>query len=143
MSIKSFVVKSLAIYGLIVLARDITSFSIDEHVRKVEKAFAHQVVEVMFDDGSNLQVIFSSEKKANDALKTMNEMISARGFATVEDLKDIAGIEPEYHDTYYGWSNLSDVRVIRVKRIILDKYALHMPKAKRMTIPRDTYQMYP
>lgn len=132
MSIKSVVLKGLAIYGLVRLTQDLTNISITDNVNTLEKAMAHRMVEVIFDDGSEMTVTFSKIEDARDAIGQMHDILKARGFVTVEDLKDLVGIDPYYADTYYGWKTLEGARIVRVKKIILDKYALHMPRPKKM-----------
>lgn len=128
MRLKNLLVKSLAIYGLVRMAQDLTDFSIEDTVRGIEKRLAHHVVEVIFDGDkyTELRVEFSSEREAKEVLEDLKDIQFARGFVTLEDLYEY--VEPDralrFRDSYYGWKNIDDVKVVRVKKLILDKYAL-------------------
>ena len=128
MKLKNFVIKSLAIYGVVRLAKDLTDFSMDDAVHGFERRMAHHVVEVIFDDDRfrKMRVEFSSEKEAREVLETLKDIQYARGYVTLEDLYDY--VEPDrqirLRETYFGWKTLNNVEVVRVKKLILDKYAL-------------------
>ena len=56
----------------------------------------------------------------------MDELISTYGIVSVADLYDLVGITGgSYTDNKYGWTNVHNASVIRVR----DGYMIKMPKA--------------
>ena len=76
----------------------------------------------VFDYG---QIVFESYADAEKVLNYMNELISAYGMATVADLYDGAGVTGHYTDNRYGWSDIRNAKIIRVR----DGYLLELPPA--------------
>jgi hypothetical protein len=74
-----------------------------------------------FDD-----IILATRGEAQDVLDRMDEVIESFGVVSVADLYDLVGITGRYTDNKYGWTNLRDAEVIRVR----DGYMIKMPRAK-------------
>ena len=55
----------------------------------------------------------------------MCELLDIYKTVTVADLKDLVGVTPIYTDNKYGWTNLRNADVQRVR----DGYLLKLPKA--------------
>lgn len=56
-------------------------------------------------------LIFANRGEAEDVLETMRDLLDRYGLVRVADLFDLAGIQGEYTDNRYGWTNLSRARV--------------------------------
>lgn len=74
---------------------------------------------------SHDDVIFDSRGEAEDVLDRMDELIRRYGMVRVADLYDLVGITGHYTDNDYGWTNLRNASIQRVR----DGYLLKMPKA--------------
>lgn len=70
-------------------------------------------------------VILESRGEAEEVLSRMNEIIETYGVVSVADLYDLVGINGQYTDNKYGWSNIRNAEPVRVR----DGYLLKMPKA--------------
>lgn len=73
-----------------------------------------------FDD-----VILASRGEAEEVLARMDEIIDEYKIVSVADMYDLMGITCEYTDNKYGWTNLRNAEVVRVR----DGYKLNLPKA--------------
>lgn len=73
-----------------------------------------------FDD-----IILDTRGEAEDVLTRMDELLEAYGIVSVADMYDLVGITCEYTDNKYGWTNLRNADVVRVR----DGYMLKLPKA--------------
>lgn len=56
-------------------------------------------------------LIFANRGEAEEVLETMRDLLDRYGLVRVADLFDLAGIQGEYTDNRYGWTNLSRARV--------------------------------
>lgn len=74
-----------------------------------------------FDD-----IILGMRGEAEDVLNHLVDQTIDYGMVTVADLYDLVGIEPNYTDDKYGWTNLSTAKVIRVR----DGYLIDLPKPR-------------
>ena len=74
---------------------------------------------------SHDDIVLDSRGEANDVLERMDELIDTYGFVSVADMYDLVGLSGSYTDNKYGWTNLRNADVIRVR----DGYLLKMPKA--------------
>ena len=45
----------------------------------------------------------------------MDELIDAYGLVRVADLKDLVGISGPYTDNKYGWTNIRNAEIVRVR----------------------------
>lgn len=70
-------------------------------------------------------IILSSRGEAEDVLARMDELIDSYGLVRVADLYDLVGITGNYTDNKYGWTNIRNAEIIRVR----DGYMIKMPRA--------------
>ena len=70
-------------------------------------------------------IILSSRGEAEDVLSRMDELIDSYGLVRVADLYDLVGITGNYTDNKYGWTNIRNAEIIRVR----DGYMIKMPRA--------------
>lgn len=70
-------------------------------------------------------VILSSRGEAEEVLMRMDELISAYGIVSVADYFDLVGVTGNYTDNKYGWTDIRNASVIRVR----DGYMIKMPRA--------------
>ncbi|MFI3115336.1 MAG: hypothetical protein R3Y12_04255 [Clostridia bacterium] len=73
-----------------------------------------------FDD-----VILDNRGEAEEVLCNMDDLISKYGMVSVADLYDLVGITGNYTDNKYGWTDIRNASVVRIR----DGYALKLPKA--------------
>ncbi len=74
-----------------------------------------------FDD-----IVLESKGEAEEVLSNLVDLIDDYQIACVGDLYDFLGIPSEFTDHNYGWTNLSDASVKRVR----EGYILNLPKPK-------------
>lgn len=70
-------------------------------------------------------IILNSRSEAEDVLVRMDELMESYGLVRVADLYDLVGITGNYTDNKYGWTNIRNAEVVRVR----DGYAIKMPRA--------------
>lgn len=70
-------------------------------------------------------IVIDDYAEANEVLNQLCEMIDTYEIATVADLYDLVGITRGYTDNKYGWTNLRNAKVVRVR----DGWMLDLPKA--------------
>lgn len=71
-------------------------------------------------------IVFESRGEAEAVLDQMIDLIERYGIVTVADLYEMAGLSiPPYTSNKYGWSNVRNVDVQRIR----DGYILKLPKA--------------
>ena len=63
--------------------------------------------------------------EAEIVLSRMDELIDTYGIVTIADLYDLAGVTGDYTTNNYGWTNIRNAEVVRVR----DGYIIKMPKA--------------
>lgn len=71
------------------------------------------------------EVILETRVEAEEVITRMDEIIDTYGFVRVADLYDLVGVTHEYTDNNYGWTNIRNAKVVRVR----EGYLLEMPKA--------------
>lgn len=69
-------------------------------------------------------IVLDTRGEAEDVLTRMDELIETYEMASVADLYDLVGMTGNYTDNKYGWSNLRNAEVVRVR----DGYLLKLPK---------------
>lgn len=69
-------------------------------------------------------VILETRGEAEDVLDRMDDLISSYDIVSVADLYDLVGIPGSYTDNKYGWTNLRNAEIQRVR----DGYLLRLPK---------------
>ena len=70
-------------------------------------------------------IILNTRREAEEVLDRMDDLIDNYGMVSVADLYDLVGISGNYTDNKYGWTNLRNADVQRVR----DGYLLKLPKA--------------
>lgn len=70
-------------------------------------------------------IVLESRGEAEEVLDRLCELIDTYKVASVADLYDLVGVDFEYTDNKYGWMNLRNAEVMRVR----DGYTLKLPKA--------------
>lgn len=70
-------------------------------------------------------VVLETRGDAEQVLSQMDDLISEYGVASIADLYDLVGISGNYTDNKYGWTNLRNAEVKRVR----DGFMLDLPKA--------------
>lgn len=71
-------------------------------------------------------VIVNSRGDAENILDNMDDLIDKYGTASVGDLYDLAGLDTEYTDYKYGWTNVRNAEIVRVRGG--SEYAIKMPR---------------
>lgn len=71
-------------------------------------------------------IILDDRGEAEDVIFRMNELIDKYKVVTVADLYDLIGVTGSYTDNKYGWTNLRNAEVVRVRG---GGYMLRLPKA--------------
>lgn len=71
------------------------------------------------------EIILESRGEAEEVLNKMDELLDVYGVVSVADLYDLVGINGNYTDNKYGWTNLRAASVQRIR----DGYLLKLPKA--------------
>ena len=72
------------------------------------------------------EIIMDSRGEAEEVLDRLTENVREFGVATVSDLYDLVGISKDYTDYKWGWANLRDARVRRVR----EGYLLDLPSTE-------------
>lgn len=70
-------------------------------------------------------VIVETRGEAEEILDSMTDLISTYGVASVADFNEFAGLKIEYTDNKYGWTNLRNAEIKRVR----EGYMIRLPKA--------------
>lgn len=78
-----------------------------------------------FNSYSYDDIILNTRGEAEEVLARMDELINTYGLVTVADLYDLVGISGNYTDNKYGWQNIRNASVQRVR----DGYMIKMPRA--------------
>ncbi|MCD8158562.1 MAG: hypothetical protein LUD77_06650 [Clostridiales bacterium] len=73
-----------------------------------------------FDD-----IVLESRGEAEAVLARMGEIIDIYGILSVGDFYDLVGITGNYTDNKYGWNDIRNAYIMRVR----DGYMIKMPKA--------------
>lgn len=71
------------------------------------------------------EVILDSRGDAEAVLMRLDEIIDEYDFASVGDMYDIVGVTGSYTDNDYGWTDIRNARIERVR----EGYVIRMPKA--------------
>ena len=71
-------------------------------------------------------VELDSRGEAQDVLDRMDELMDAYGLVRVADFYDLVGITGNYTDNKYGWTNIRNAEIMRLRN---GKYMIKMPRA--------------
>lgn len=81
------------------------------------------------------EIIFESRKSAEEVLHQMDQILQEYALVTVADFYDLSGITSSFFDARYGWTNLKDAEVVRVRA----GYKIKLPKAYLIWGEEDLY----
>ena len=70
-------------------------------------------------------IILESRGEAEDVLERMDELIATSQVVSFADFYDLVGVSGNYTDNKYGWTDIRNASVIRVR----DGYMIKLPKA--------------
>lgn len=70
-------------------------------------------------------IIFDHRSEAEEVLSQMDDILGSYPYVTVADLFDLVGQTCDFTCQRYGWTNLRNAEVVRVR----DGYMLKLPKA--------------
>lgn len=70
-------------------------------------------------------IILETRGEAEDVLSRMDEIMDTYGIVSVADFYDLVGVTGNFTDNKYGWTNIRNANVIRVR----DGYMIKLPKA--------------
>lgn len=70
-------------------------------------------------------IILDNRGEAEEVLARMDELIATYGLVSVADFYDLVGVTGNYTDNKYGWTDIRNASVIRVR----DGYMIKLPKA--------------
>ena len=60
-------------------------------------------------------IFFDSRETAEKVLKLLKEIINEYGFVTIADMYDLVGLNATYTEQKYGWVDLKEAKIIRVR----------------------------
>ena len=70
-------------------------------------------------------IVFNNRGEAEAALQQMKDIIARYGIVTVNDLYEMTPLSAPYTSQKYGWMDVSNVDIVRVR----DGYILKLPRA--------------
>lgn len=82
-----------------------------------------------YHDGHHVEAIVSSREEAETVLSRMDEIMEEYGIVRVSDLYDLIGIDCDYITNLYGWTDISDFFIKRVRL----GYEIVVSKPKRIS----------
>lgn len=71
------------------------------------------------------EIVLRTRGEAEDVISCMDELMDRYGIVSVGDYYDLVGIESDYTNEKYGWTDIRSARVIRVR----DGYTIKLPRA--------------
>lgn len=69
-------------------------------------------------------IILETRGEAEEVIRQMMELVETYDVVSVADLYDLVGMSCQYTDNNYGWTNVRNAEVVRVR----DGYMLKLPK---------------
>ena len=70
-------------------------------------------------------IVFNTRGEAEAALQQMKDIVARYGYVTVNDLYEMTPLSAPYTSHKYGWMDVSNVDIVRVR----DGYILKLPRA--------------
>lgn len=61
-------------------------------------------------------IFFDSRETAENVLEESKEIINKYGFVTIADMYDLASLDAPYTGQKYGWVDLKEAKIIRVRQ---------------------------
>lgn len=74
------------------------------------------------------EIILESRGEAEDVLSHLADLVEDYGVASVGDYYDLLGIESNFTDNKYGWTNVSDGYIERVR----NGYSIKLPRPREI-----------
>ena len=74
------------------------------------------------------EIVIPSRQDADEVLQSMFELLDEYNAVTVSEFMELVGLPDEYTDQNYGWINLRDAEVHRVR----DGYILDLPEPRNL-----------
>jgi len=71
------------------------------------------------------EYILDNRGEAEEVLSQMDDMISRYGVVSVADFYELIGVNGNYTDNKYGWTNIRNAQVVRVR----EGYTIKLPRA--------------
>lgn len=71
-------------------------------------------------------IILEHRGEAESILERMDELVSMYGMASVADMYDLVGITAPYTANNYGWTDIRNAKVVRIR----DGYVIKMPRVR-------------
>ena len=71
------------------------------------------------------EIILEARGEAEEILTRMDALIDTYGLVRVADLYDLVGVSGNYTDNKYGWTNIRNAKIVRVR----DGYMIELHKA--------------
>lgn len=71
------------------------------------------------------EITLESRREAEEVMDMMDELLGTYGVVRVADMYDLVGMTGRYTDNKYGWTDLRNSSIVRVR----DGYLLKMPRA--------------
>lgn len=96
------------------------SYYDDRSSNRDNRSTARLSVGYSYDD-----IILDSRGEAEEVLTRMDELMDTYGLVRVADLYDLVGITGNYTDNKYGWTNIRNAEILRVR----EGYMIKMPRA--------------
>ena len=69
-------------------------------------------------------IVLDTRGEAEDVLTRMDELIATYGTVSVADMYDLCGVTPQYTDNKYGWTNIRNASIVRIR----EGYVIKMPR---------------
>lgn len=91
----------------------------DRTTRPSESTRMNSVVD--FED-----IILDHRGEAESILERLDELVSMYGMASVADMYDLVGITAPYTANNYGWTDIRNAKVVRIR----DGYVIKMPRVR-------------
>ena len=73
--------------------------------------------------------VIGSRGEAEEVLSRMDDMMATYGIVSVADFYDLLGVPCDYTANKYGWTNIRNAQVVRVR----DGYVIKFPRAMPIT----------
>lgn len=74
------------------------------------------------------EIILETRGEAEDVLSHIVDIIDDYGVASVADYYDLLGVEGNFTDNKYGWTNVSDAYITRTR----DGYSIRLPRPREI-----------
>lgn len=71
-------------------------------------------------------IILEHRGEAESILERLDELVSMYGMASVADMYDLVGITAPYTANNYGWTDIRNAKVVRIR----DGYVIKMPRVR-------------